>query len=401
MAIARVAHVAVSDLGLRVHLRKQMVHLKALGYDVHAVTPPGRWISAEGPTEDGIPVKLARYTTSAATPIRDARGLVELVRYFRAQRFDIVHTHGLKPGLLGRLAARIARVPVVVHTVYGLGVDVGMSALERRLWTQVERLGMRLGDYALSQGREDLEAAIALGICPADRIGYLGSGVDLTVFNPGAVDRDAVDALRLGVRPGEHVVCMARRFLPEPGSLEFFEAARLVRQQRGDVQFWAVRAEPARQAGTLAAEHPLVAEASRFVRFLGPRRNMADVLAAADVFVFPSHGRKSLPRVLMEAAAMGRPIVATDGRGCREVVQHGATGLLVPAGDPEALAGAMLRLIDDREEAARLGARAAAFARAHFDENEYCRTIAACYERLLGAARAGGLAWSVQGSGSV
>lgn len=397
MAIAKVVHLANVDIGLRIHGRKQMVYLKQLGYEVHAVTPPGRWITADGPTEDGIPVKLANYTSSARTPIRDARALVELVRYFRAQRFDIVHTHGLKPGLLGRLAARIARVPIVVHTVHGLFFYEGMSALQRRVWALVEGVGMKLGDYALSQNREDIEVAIAMGLCRPERIGYLGNGVDLESFNPEAIDPQAVAVLRrqCGVAPGERVVCIAGRFLVEKGYLEFFQAARRIRERRRDVHFWAVGAEQPERPGSLT-DHPTAAEASRFVRFLGMRQDMPAVLAAADVFVLPSHGREGIPRVLMEAAAMGRPTVVTDVRGCREVVEHGVTGLLVRARDPEALAAAILRLIGDRDGAARLGARAREFARRHFDENEYCKRIAYCYESLLKKELPTGLEWSVE-----
>jgi glycosyltransferase involved in cell wall biosynthesis len=384
VAIAKVVHLANIDIGFRLHGRPQMVYLKRLGYEVHGVTPPGRWITADGPTEDGIPVKVSSYTSSARTPFRDARGLVELVRYFRGQRFDIVHTHGLKPGLLGRLAARIARVPVVVHTIHGLFFYEGMSAIQRRLWAQVERIGMKLGDYALSQNREDVEVAIALGLCRPERIGYLGNGVDLRVFDPGALDRQAVARLRRqwGVAPGEPVVCIVGRFVVEKGHLEFFQAARRVRERRRDVHFWALGAEQPERPGTLT-DHPAAAEASQFVRFLGMRQDMPEVLAAADVVVLPSHGREGIPRVLMEAAAMGRSIVTTRVRGCREVVEHGVTGLLVPARDAEALAEATLRLIGDRDGAMRLGARAREYAQRHFDENEYCKKIAYCYERLL------------------
>lgn len=399
MAIAKVVHLAVVDISIRIQLRKQMVYLKQLGYEVHGVCPRGRWITAEGPTEDGIPVKLVNYTSSARTPIRDARALVELVRYFRAQRFDIVHTHGLKPGLFGRLAARIARVPIVVHTVHGLFFYEGMGALERRLWAQVERVGMKLGDYALSQNREDLEVAIANGLCRPERIGYLGNGVDLGSFNPDAIDRLAVAELRRGVAPGEQVVCIAGRFLVEKGYLEFFRAVKRIRERRCDVHFWAVGPEQPGRPGSLTRDHPAVAEASRFVRFLGMRWDMPEVLAAADVFVLPSHGREGVPRVLMEAAAMGRPIVTTDVRGCRDVVKHGVTGLLVPARDPAELARAILHLVGDRDEAARLGAQAREFARRHFDENEYCKRIAYCYESLLKKELPGGLEWSVETSG--
>jgi glycosyltransferase involved in cell wall biosynthesis len=384
VAGAKVVHLANIDIGFRLHGRPQMLYLKRLGYEVHGVTPPGRWIMADGPTEDGIPVKVLSYTSSARTPLRDARGLLELVWYFRTQRFDVVHTHGLKPGLLGRLAARIARVPVVVHTIHGLFFYEGMSALQRRVWAQAERIGMKLGDYALSQNREDVEVAIAMGLCRPERIGYLGNGVDLSVFDPAAIDRPAVARLRreCGVAPGEHVVCIAGRLVVEKGYLEFFQAARLIRERRRDVHFWALGAEQPDRPGSLT-DHAAAAAASQFVRFLGMRRDMPEVLTAADVFVLPSHGREGIPRVLMEAAAMGRPIVTTRVRGCREVVEHGVTGLLVPARDSRALADAILRAIDDRDGAARLGTRAQEFARRHFDENEYCKKIAYCYERLL------------------
>ena len=388
MAIAKVAHLASSDIGIRVHLRKQMVDLKGRGYDVHGITPPGRWITGDGVTDDGIPVKLVNYSSSARTPVRDMRALLDLVRYFRAERFDIVHTHGLKPGLLGRLAARLARVPIVLHTVHGLFFYEGMSPLARRGWAQVERIGMRLGDYALSQNREDIEVAIAMRLCPAERIGYLGNGIDLSVFAPEIAAGPAVAELRrsFGVRPGEKVVCIAGRFIVEKGHLEFFEAARRIRAQRGDVHFWAAGAEQPERPGRLMQDDPTVAQASQVVRFLGMRWDMPAIMAAADIFVFPSHGREGIPRVLMEAAAMERAIVTTDVRGCREVVEHGATGLLVRPGDAAALAGAILELIDDEAEARRLGARAGHYARKHFDENAYCQRIADCYESLLSNA---------------
>jgi glycosyltransferase involved in cell wall biosynthesis len=111
---------------------------------------------------------------------------------------------------------------------------------------------------------------------------------------------------------------------------------------------------------------------------------MPRVLAASDVFVLPSHGREGIPRVLMEAAAMGRPLVATDVRGCRDVVRHGQTGLLVPPHNGPALAVAIERLLDDPALAETLGARAASAATHEFDEQIYLRRLGECYARLLG-----------------
>lgn len=380
-AIAKVAHVTNNDIALRVHLGKQTRYLARLGYEVHGIVPRGKWITTEGLTEDGIRVKFANYSSSPRTPIRDTRALVTLVRYFRAQRFDIVHTHGLKPGLIGRLAARIARVPIVVHTIHGLFMYERMSPVAKRLWTEVERLGMKLGDYALSQNRDDVDGAIAAGLCRPDRIGYLGNGIDLEVFNPAAVDRQAVNDLRRewGAQPGDTVVSIAGRLIVEKGHIEFLEAAREIRARRPDVHFWVAGAEQPERPGRL---HGTVA-ASEVVRFLGMRWDMPVVMAASDVFVLPSHGREGIPRVLMEAAALERPIVTTDVRGCRDVVQHEVTGLLVPPSNGPELARALLRLIDNPAEASILGANAGRFARQHFDENVYCERIARCYESLL------------------
>jgi len=378
---AKVVHVGNLDIGFRVHLRNQLIYLKKQGYDLYGVCPKGQFITRDGPTEDGISVKLINYSASALTPLRDLRALIQLVHYLRTNRFDIVHTHGLKPGLLGRVAARITGVPIVVHTVHGLFFYEGMSSLEQRFWAQLERLGMRFGDYALSQNREDVDTVVRMRICDPDRIGYLGNGVDLSVFNPRNVDRQAIDKLRqeMGVAPDEKVVSIAGRLLVEKGYLEFFEAVKDIKRDQPHVHFWALGPTQPGRAGALSRDHP----AAQFVHFLGMRPDMPQVLAATDVFVLPSHGREGVPRVLMEAAAMHRPIVATNVRGCRDVVQHEVTGLLIPPGDSQELARAIIRLLGNRDEANGLGLRASQLAQRRFDENVYFRKLSYCYESLL------------------
>lgn len=385
MTKAKVVHVANLDIGYRLHLRNQMIYLRDQGFDQYGVCPKGHFITEDGPTEDGIPVKLINYTASALTPLRDLKALAQLIHYFRKNSFDIVHTHGLKPGLLGRVAARIAGVPIVIHTVHGLFFYEGMSTLQQRFWAQIERLGMSFGDYALSQNRDDVETIVRLGICHPDRIGYLGNGIDQSLFNPRNKDKLAIDKLRreMGVAPGEMVVSIAGRLLVEKGYLDFFEAAKEIRQRRSDVHFWAMGPAHPGRAGSLSSNHPAVAEGAQFVNFLGMRSDMPQVFAATDVFVLPSHGREGVPRVLMEAAATQCPIVATNVRGCTDVVQHEVTGLLVSPRDPQELAGAIRRLLDNRDYAARLGLRAGKLARRCFNENEYFRKLFYCYASLL------------------
>ena len=384
----KVVHIVNVDIGIKIHLRNQILYLKQQGYDVSAVCSPGLLIMHDGLTEDGIPVKLIKIT-SAITPFQDVRAVVQLVRHFRCRRFDIVHTHSLKPGLLGRFAARLARVPLVVHTLHGFFFYDGMAPAARSFWKRMEKLGMMLGDYTLSQSQEDIETAIREGICKPDRIGYLGNGIDLEEFYPTRISAEQIRAKRreLGVSDGEKVVAMAGRLLVEKGYLEFFEAARLIQQQDRRVRFWAMGASQPSRQGAISLADLQARGLDQSISFLGMRSDMPELLAAVDVFVLPTHGREGIPRVLMEASTMGKPIVATDVRGCREAVLHGQTGLLVPPRNATALAEAVLTLLDNSDLASRLGSAARAYALEHFDERVYFERLHAAYQMLLGQQR--------------
>jgi glycosyltransferase involved in cell wall biosynthesis len=253
----------------------------------------------------------------------------------------------------------------------------------------LEKLKLALGDHTLSQNHEDIETAIKERICAPDRISYLGNGIDLEAFNPSHVSKEQVRTKRqeLGVLEGEKVVAIAGRLLVEKGYLEFFEAARLVQQQDKRVCFWALGASQPKRQGAISLPGLRAKGLDQNVSFLGMRSDMPALLAAVDVFVLPTHGREGVPRVLMEASAMGRPIVATDVRGCREAVIHGQTGLLVLPRNAAALAEAVLTLLDNSDFANRLGAAARIHALRHFDERVYFERIHTVYQQLLGRRR--------------
>jgi glycosyltransferase involved in cell wall biosynthesis len=380
----KVAHVINVDFAVRIHLRNQLLYLQRQGYDVSAVCSPGAMIRRDGPDEGGIPVKLIKIT-SAITPLQDAKAVVEMVRYFRANRFDIVHTHSMKGGLLGRLAARLARVPVVIHTLHGFFFYEGMARRERAVWKGLEKLGMALGDYALSQNQEDIRTAIEERICKAEKIGFLGNGIDLEEFNPASVSTEQARARRreLGVGGDEKVVAIAGRLIEEKGYLEFFEAARLIRQKNERVRFWAMGASQPSRQGAISLDAVKSKGLEHHLSFLGMRPDIPELFKAIDVFVLPTHGREGVPRVLMEASAMGKPIVATNVRGCREAIIDGETGLLVQTRNPAALADAVLTLLEDRDLAARLGSNAREHALRHFDERTYFERIHNAYQEFL------------------
>lgn len=388
MARIKVVHVINFEIGLMVHARNYFAYLQQQGYDLRVVCPPGNYVRGDMVTPDGIHVKALPFPAKY-TPAVDFSTLIKLARYFRAERFDVVHTHTVKPGLLGRIAGRMAGVPVVIHTVHGFHIWDDMTRFEQWLFLQLERFAAHFCDLMLSQNAEDIELAIHDGICPPDRIEYLGNGIDISYFHPDRVQPSQAQAIRreLGVSDAEHLVGMIGRLVRLKGYYDYLAAARLLAQQDKSIRFLAIGPTMPEKADALSPNE-LIAEygLQDRMQYLGLRDDIRELLGAMDLLVLPSYS-EGIPRVLMEAAAMGRAAVGTDVRGTREVIVNGETGLLVPPRDPESLAQAIHRLLTDKSLAERMGRFARDRAETHFDERHYFRRTDEAYRRLLANRR--------------
>jgi glycosyltransferase involved in cell wall biosynthesis/ribosomal protein S18 acetylase RimI-like enzyme len=376
----RVAHVTTVDLTLRFLLLGQLRRLREEGYDVTAISAPGPWVAdleAEGIRHVAWPE-----ATRSWAPARDARAFRSLLQIFRRERFDLVHTHNPKPGILGRIAGRLAGVPVVVNTVHGLYATPNSPASRKVPVLALEWLAARLSDLELYQSEEDLRWARRAGVVDAGKAVLLGNGIDLARFDPGAVSGDRLAELRreLGFPPEALVVTTVGRLVAEKGYREFLAAARTVNGRVPEARFLAVAPpDPEKSDGLSEAE---VQAAGDRVRVLGWRSDVPELLALADVFVLPSW-REGMPRSAIEAAAMGKAMVLTDIRGCREVA--GATGaVLVPPRDPVHLAQAIQELLTDPARREAMGRRARAAAVERFDEARVTDVVIRWYRRLLG-----------------
>jgi glycosyltransferase involved in cell wall biosynthesis/ribosomal protein S18 acetylase RimI-like enzyme len=376
----KVAHVATVDLTVRFLLLPQLRRLRNEGYEVSAISAPGPWTA--GLLDEGIRHIPWLHATRSWDPVADARALAELVSIFRRERFDLVHTHNPKPGVLGRMAARVAGVPVVVNTVHGLYAAPTDRPARKMAVLTLESLAARFSDLELYQSEEDLAWARRIGLVRAGRNQLLGNGTDLSVFDPEAVSEGAVTALRgeLGIPEDAPVVGTVGRLVAEKGYREFFTAACKVRAVRPQVRFVALGAHDPNKADAIAPGE--VRAAARDVIFAGWREDLPAFLALVDVFVLASW-REGMPRSAIEAAAMGKPLVLTDIRGSREVARHDVEGLLVPPRNPVRLAGAIEALLSDASLRARLGAAARARARERFDERRVIDTIVDRYQVLL------------------
>jgi glycosyltransferase involved in cell wall biosynthesis len=378
-----VVHVATVDVSLEGLLGSQLEAFAAAGYRVIGMSAPGPYVEALA--RRGIEHVPLAHATRAMAPLEDVRAVAELVTVLRRIRPSIVHTHTPKPSIYGRVAARFVRVPVVVNTVHGLYALPDDPWPKRLAVYGAERLAATCSQAELIASPEDLRTLSRLRV-PADRLVLLdaGLGIDLRRFAPDSVSAaDRAAARReLGATADDDVVVgVVARLVREKGYPELFAATARLRRHLPRLRVAAIGPEEPDKADGLTEADRLAAEEIG-VRFLGARNDLPRLYAGMDVLVLPSR-REGFPLTPMEGAAMGVPVVATDIRGCRQVVDDGVTGLLVPVGDPVALAAAIERLATQPDERRRLGAAARRKAQGHFDQRRCIDLTLATYERLL------------------
>lgn len=381
-----IAHITTVDGSLRYLLYNQLRSIQRAGYEVVTISAPGRDVpalEAAGLRHIAVPM------TRSIAPVADARALAQLYRVMRRERPTIVHTHTPKAGLLGQLAARLAGVPIVVNTVHGFYFHEHMPATRRQFYIALERIAARCSDVMLSQNEEDVHTAVVERICPADKIKLLGNGIDLCRFDPARFSRAEVQHKRqeLGLPSEAPVVGFVGRLAARrKGFRDFLAAARLVAQRLPDVIFLIVGDADVGKPDAVspAAAHGYGIAARCFFVGWRPNDELPLLYKLMDVLVLPSLF-EGIPRNLMEASAMGVPAVATNVRGNREAIVPGHNGLLVPLGDVDALADAVVRILRDTAMAASLASEGQQIAQTRFDERSVFRMVQEEYARLLAA----------------
>jgi glycosyltransferase involved in cell wall biosynthesis len=369
-----VAHLTTVDVSLRFLLLAQLRAVLDLGGVAIGISAPGPWV-AELEAEGIRHLPLAS-STRAMDPTADARAAGELWCILRREPIDVLHTHNPKPGLYGRVVGRLARVPIVVNTVHGLYANDDDPVARRAAVYALEAFASRFSDAELVQSPQDLALMRRWHLTRHAEL--LGNGVDLTRFDPTRFSVDDRRTVRtaLGVDDDTVLVGTVGRLVAEKGLPELFAA---VKRLPSNFVLVVVGAPDPVKPDAIGADE-LARARVHGVRFLGHRDDVDALYAAMDVFVLASH-REGFPRAAMEAAAMGLPVVATDVRGCREVVHDGVTGSLVPVDDPAALAEA-LRALQDPGLRRALGAAGRTRARQHFDERRVVEIVLDAYRRV-------------------
>ncbi|HEY1737239.1 MAG TPA: glycosyltransferase family 4 protein [Acidimicrobiia bacterium] len=381
----RLVHLTTTDISLALLLGPQLRAFQNAGFEVIGVSAPGPFV--ETIERDGIRHVALQHSTRSMQPREDAAALVELISLFRRLQPSIVHTHNPKPGVYGRLAARAAGVPVIVNTVHGLYALPEDALTKRAVVYGLERVAASVSHAELLQNVEDVAVLRRLHV-PDAKVSVLGNGIDLARFDPERVDAGRVAVLRKEMgAPDEAdseavIVGLVGRLVWEKGYREVLDAARRLSTEAPQVRFVIVGGREDAKADALSPDDIASAERLGNVVFLGHRDDVEDLYPAFDIFALASY-REGFPRTPMEASALGLPIIATDIRGCRQVVDDGITGRLVAPRSSGALATAILELASDPQRRRAMGAAARAKAIAEFDQQRVIDHTLATYERLL------------------
>jgi glycosyltransferase involved in cell wall biosynthesis len=307
----------------------------------------------------GAALEPARFERGGLLPFLDLAAFLDLYRAFRKWRPAVAHLFHAKPMILGSRAGPMAcgRELKLVCTVTGLGQAFVAGGITGRLARAAYATTARRFDAVVFQNPDDRQVFLDGGWVLPDRTHLIvGAGVDLHRFHPAP---RAVD--------GRKVVLMVARLLRSKGVGEYIAAAGEVRKREPRAVFQLVGEADLRHPDAFPRSEIDAAVAAGTIEFLGYRRDVERCMQAADLFVFPSYYREGVPRVVIEAAACGLPVVAAEVPGTREAVRDGETGRLVPARDPEALGSAIAELLGDPAALARYGAAARGFVAREFD----------------------------------
>ena len=322
------------------HFRASVVtSLAAEGYRLLAAVPPSADVTTNLPLEL-VPIPLDR---SGLDPFADFRLLLAYRRLLRRHRPAAFLSWTIKPNIYGALAARLARVPAIVN-VSGLGTAFLGSGLLSRFVGMLYRLAFARTEVIYFQNADDRDLFVRRRLVRGDQTRLLpGSGIDLEAFSVSEP------------RDGPIIFLLVARLLGDKGIREYVAAARLLRSQRLDLRFQLLGPVDTDNRSAIAPGELQSWIADGVIEYLGAADDVRPQLAAASVVVLPSY-REGLPRTLLEAAATGRPLIATDVAGCRDVVEEGVNGFLCNPRDVDGLAAVMRRMAElDQHSHRRMG----------------------------------------------
>jgi glycosyltransferase involved in cell wall biosynthesis len=326
----------------------------------------------------GIPLTICPDLLRQISPWHDLKALWELKRFIQRGGYTIVHTHSSKAGILGRLAARMAKTPLIIHTIHGWSFHDYMSPVRRWMYILLERWIAHFSDVLVVVTEQDIEKGLQVGIGRREQYRRIRSAIPLDEFDVRLVDRQAVRQ-ELALPAQAVVIGNVGRFSAQKNPLDWVRVAERVGQACPQAHFLLVGDGPLRQQVEQALQQAGIAERTVLT---GLRRDVPRMLRAMDIFMLTSLW-EGLPRVIPQALAMGLPVVANRADGVSEAIQDGSNGYLCSPGAIEQMAEYCIDLVRHPLQRQEMGCRGQAYATQEFDLRKMITSLEALYDELL------------------
>jgi glycosyltransferase involved in cell wall biosynthesis len=328
----------------------------------------------------GIPLQIFPRLVRPIRPLNDLLALRELFLFIKRGDFDVVHTHSSKAGILGRIAARLAGVDTVVHTIHGHAFHAYQAAWKNALYVSLERIAAPCSDTLIAVSQKTIETALAARIGKPEQYVKIFSGMELDPFLRISERLSVAEARRKFSIPADApVVGKIARLFPLKGHSDFLSAAARIAAEVPECRFLLIGDGILRRELEEEARRLGIDERTIFAGLVPPEE-VATCIQAMDVVVHASL-REGIARVLPQAGAVGKPVVAYELDGAPEVVLGGGSGFVVPAGDVAALSRRTIELLRNPSLRNEMGSRGRAFAAEHYPAAQMVDAIEAVYAR--------------------
>ena len=383
----KILQICAVDYSVDALLKPLILSLMEKGYTVHnACTDSGKFHKLRDQGLYMIDVPIDR----KISPVSNLRSVLILYALMKKEKYDIVHVHTPIAAVLGRVAAKFAGIKHIVYTAHGFYFHEGMSKKKYQIFYNVEKFFAKyLTDWILLQSKEDYELCIENNFKTKERIVHISNGVDIYKnFNPELIGSDVKEQLKkeLGIDQDDIVICFIGRLVREKGIFELLESFNTLKKGQRNVKLLII-------GETLTSERDqntkhLLKEMfnNPDIIVVGFRTDISQLLSISDIFVLPSY-REGLPRSIIEAMAMKKPIIATNIRGCREEVVHGENGFLVEKQNALQLYEQLELLIDQDELRKQFGENSRKIVEAQFNEEIVIQKQYEVFNRLKSSSK--------------
>jgi len=316
--------------------------------------------------------------------------IFEYYRIYKQWKPEIVHQFSIKPVIYGTISARLAKVPIIINTIPGLGyVFTGTEKKRKFLRTIVlflYRIAGKFSDFMFFQNEDDKRLLINHKIVSKNKTSVIpGSGVDTQHYSQDKINEKTVDQTKKEIkyRPNQIIILMASRMLYDKGISELVECSERVKRIKPEVRF--LLAGPLDPSNPAHVPFEVIEkwDKENKIEYLGRRSDIRELIGLSDIVVLPSYYREGKPRFLLEAASMGKPIITTDVPGCRDIVENGENGILVPIKDVESLFNAVIKLINNSDMRRKMGEKSRIKAEKEFDEKIVVDQTLKVYKQLI------------------